>query len=73
MINYGMNSIKIKKLIGNKKIILIGSNGKWKLKIVKLTIYKNKKEDNNTNYKINKEKNKKNFKNTSVKFNYATI
>lgn len=35
--------------------------------------YRDKRENNNINYKIKKEKNKTNCKNTLVKFNYATI
>ncbi len=67
--NFGKNSLKPKKLIGNKNTTLIGSNGKWKSKAEKSTISKEKREELSTNKKTRNMKSKKNFKSTSVKFN----
>jgi V8-like Glu-specific endopeptidase len=72
-INYGKILILQNKPIGNKKITLIGYNGKLKSKQEKLTMYKNKNEINNINKKIKKDKNNKICKNISDKFNSVII
>lgn len=72
MTNYGKNSTKASKLIGNKSITSIGLNGKWKLKVEKSIKSKEKKEDLNTSKEIKNTKNNKNYKNTSDKLNSAT-
>lgn len=71
MISFGTILINKNKPIGNKSTMLIGSNGKWKLKIEKLTKYKDKRRDkcmkkNKKNFKSNK-----NFKNILEKFNFV--
>lgn len=71
LINSGMTSAKTKKLTGNKNTMLIGSNGKWRSKVEKLTTSKEKREDFNMNKKIKNMKNKKSFRSTSVKSNCA--
>lgn len=71
MINYGKISINLNKPIGNKSIMSIGFNGKWKLKIEKLMKLKEKKKDSCMKKNKNNSKKNKNYKNILAKFNFV--
>ena len=59
------------KVIGNKNIMLITSNGKWKLKTEKSTIFKDKKKEKSMRKKTKQDKNNNNYKSILDKSNYA--
>lgn len=71
MIKYGITSTPKNKVIGNKSTMLISSNGKWKLKTEKSTIFKDKKKEKSMRKKIKQDKNNNNYKSILDKSNFA--
>lgn len=72
-IKFGKILTSKNKLIGNKSIMLIGLNGKWKSRAEKSTKSKEKKRDKNMKRNKSNMNNRKSSKNTSEKSNYATF
>ena len=70
-IKFGKILTSKNKLIGNKSIMLIGLNGKWKSRAEKSTKSKERKRDKNMKRNKSNMNNKKSSKNTSEKSNYA--
>ena len=71
MISFGTILTNKNKPIGNKSIMSIGSNGKWKLKTERLMKYKDKRRDKCMKRNKRNLKNNKNFKNILEKLNFV--